>query len=127
MNDREKLRRPQKEYRVRLDPMNCGESGISYGTLGALADSMRVSEKRVIYMALLDFAIKKIPDFDPDAPFLTTEQIDFLRRRREEMEREEEIEKGLPPINESIIALLRVQGETDEKPEDPGSENSGSS
>jgi hypothetical protein len=125
MNDREKLRRPQKEYRVQLDPMNCGETGISYDTLEALAESLGVSEERVIYMALLDFAIKEIPGFDPDAPFLTSVQIEFLHRRREELERQKEADKNLPPINQSIIALLRVQGETDERPEDPGSENRG--
>ena len=126
MNDDDKLARPKKLFRFELDPINCGETGISYDTLEALAASHGITEDRIVHQALLDFAIKEIPGFDPDAPFLSDEQLEFLRRRREELNKQVELDRNSPPVHETLMGFIRGQGETDERAEDPGPTNGGS-
>lgn len=127
MTHDEKLARPKKPFRFELDPINCGSTGISYDTLEALAASHGVTEDRIVHQALLDFAIKEIPGFDPDAPFLSNEQLEFLRRRREELNNQVERDRNSPAVHDVLMGFMRGQGETDERTaEDPGPTNGGS-
>lgn len=126
MEHDKRLSRPNKTFEVELEPVNCGVSGISYDTLEAIAHSYGITEERIIHQALLQLALKEIPGFDTDAPFLSDEQLERLRARREQIDQQAEIDRASPAVHEVLKNFLRIQGEADENTEDPGSASRGS-
>ncbi|MBK4735956.1 hypothetical protein [Noviherbaspirillum pedocola] len=116
------IKRPKKHFTFALEPINSC-TGISYDTLQAIAESYGTSEEQVVLHALSQLAEKEIPDFDPDSPFLSEEQLKALLKRRHFIDAEAVQKRNSPSLRDHFLQAYREQGDTDGKPEDPVPDN----
>ena len=71
----------ENSFTVTLDSINSA-FGISADTLRALADSHGITPEAMLVRAATTWAQADIPDFDLDAPELTSAQVEYLKQRR---------------------------------------------
>lgn len=71
----------ENSFNVKLEPINSA-FGISADTLRALASSHSITPEALLVRAATMYAQADIPNFDLDAPVLSTEQTQYLEQRR---------------------------------------------